>query len=203
MGRDKATLPFGRSTLLQHVVESLTEVIAPTSIVVVAAVGQTLPELPRAILVTHDVTPARGPLEGMAAGLRSLPDYLDTAFVCSCDAPFVNPNVIRHLLRQLSNYDAAVPVDECNANDSAINDRGMHPLCAVYHRRVLTVIEKQLACNELRARSMVKQLSANHLSSRELREFDPELRCLQNMNTPHEYEVALGELRATSLQSRQ
>jgi molybdopterin-guanine dinucleotide biosynthesis protein A len=203
MGRDKATLPFGRHTVLEHVVETLMEAIAPTSIVVVSAAGQRLPVLPTAILVTHDAKPARGPLEGMAAGLHALPSYLDTAFVCSCDAPFVNPNVIQHLLRQLSNYDAAVPVEESDAHGSVINDRGTHPLCAVYHRRVLTVIEKQLASNELRVRSMVKQLSAIYLSSRKLREFDPKLRCLQNMNTPHDYEVALEELRATSLESGQ
>jgi molybdopterin-guanine dinucleotide biosynthesis protein A len=203
MGRDKATLPFGRHTVLEHVVETLMEAISGTSIVVVSAAGQKLPALPPSIQLTHDAKPARGPLEGMAAGLLVLPSYLDKAFVCSCDAPFVNPNVIRHLLKQLSNYDAAVPVDECDGNESDINDRGMHPLCAVYRRRVLTVIEKQLANNELRVRSMVKQLFANHLSSRELREFDPKLHCLQNMNTPHDYEVALNELRATSQELRQ
>jgi molybdenum cofactor guanylyltransferase len=207
MGRDKATLPFGRHTLLQHVVASLTDVVAPTSIVVVSAVEQTLPTLPSAIIVTHDSTPARGPLEGMAAGFRALPNHVDAAFVSSCDAPFVNPRVIQHLLQQLGDYDAAVPVDDCDLNDRDLNDRGangygMHPLCAVYHRRVLGVIEQQLACNELRIRSMVALLSANRLPTRELREFDPELRCLLNLNHPKDYEVALSELRTTSLKSR-
>lgn len=192
MGRDKATLPFGGRALLQHVVESLMDAIVPTSIVVVSAVGQTLPTLPSSIIVTHDATPSRGPLEGMAAGLRALPSLVDTVFVSSCDAPFVNPRVIEHLLKQLGNYDAVVPVDNCDLNDRCANGQGMHPLCAVYHRRVLKVIEQQLACNELRIRSMVALLSANRLPTRELREFDPELRCLLNLNHPMDYEVAHG-----------
>jgi len=50
MGAPKATLPFGPEAMLQRVVRLLATVVSP--VVVVAARGQKLPELPAAVLVT-------------------------------------------------------------------------------------------------------------------------------------------------------
>ncbi|MCA9165188.1 MAG: NTP transferase domain-containing protein, partial [Planctomycetales bacterium] len=49
MGESKATLPFGDELMVQRVVRLLSEVVSP--IVVVAAEGQTLPELPAGTLL--------------------------------------------------------------------------------------------------------------------------------------------------------
>ena len=181
MGRDKATLPFGRHTLLQHIVATLSKIFNPSSIVVVSAVGQSLPTLPSEIVVGHDSVPGRGPLEAMAAGFRELPKSLDAAFVCSCDAPFIIPAVVKYLVRQLGEYDAVMPID----------DSGLHPLCGVYHRRVLKHIEQQLACDMLRMQAMIELLSAIRLPAHELRGMDPQLLSLMNLNHPSDYEQAL------------
>ena len=71
MGAPKATLPFGPETMLQRVVRLLETVVAP--IVVVAARGQELPELSPDVPITRDEQDARGPLEGLRAGLKALP----------------------------------------------------------------------------------------------------------------------------------
>ena len=52
MGTSKALLPFGPETMLQRVVRLLGDIVSP--IVVVAAVDQELPELPRGVIVTRD-----------------------------------------------------------------------------------------------------------------------------------------------------
>ena len=53
MGRDKASLPFGPELMLQRVVRLLGEVVDPRKIVVVAAPGQSLPELPAGVTVAQ------------------------------------------------------------------------------------------------------------------------------------------------------
>src|SRR5688500_8328210 len=89
MGTSKALLPFGPETMLQRVVRLLGTVVSP--IVVVSAPGQELPTLPAGIIVTHDEREARGPLEGLRAGLKALPDTIDRAYVTSCDVPLLVP----------------------------------------------------------------------------------------------------------------
>ena len=57
--------------MLQRVVGLLGTVVDP--IVVVAARDQELPELPPAVSITRDEQDARGPLEGLRAGMKALP----------------------------------------------------------------------------------------------------------------------------------
>src|SRR5436309_3861988 len=70
MGLPKATLPFGPELMLQRVVRLLSAVVQP--IVVVAAPNQELPPLPGNVLLARDEREARGPLEGLFAGLSAL-----------------------------------------------------------------------------------------------------------------------------------
>ena len=83
MGVPKATLPFGPETMLQRVVRLLGIVVSP--IVVVAARDQVLPQLPDTVGVTRDEREAKGPLEGIRAGLSALPESVDAAYITSCD----------------------------------------------------------------------------------------------------------------------
>ena len=89
MGVAKATLPFGPETMLQRVVRLLGTIVSP--IVAVAARDQELPALPADVIVTRDEREARGPLEGLRAGLKALPASVDAAYVTSCDVPLLVP----------------------------------------------------------------------------------------------------------------
>ena len=94
MGVPKATLPFGPETMLQRVVRLLGTVVSP--IVVVAAREQSLPELPADVIITRDEREQRGPLEGLRAGLKALPDSVEIAYVTSCDVPLLVAGFRRH-----------------------------------------------------------------------------------------------------------
>src|SRR5262245_36754359 len=87
MGSPKALLPFGSETMLQRVVRGLGTVVSP--IVVVAAEGQELPELPTSIVIARDENEDRGPLEALRAGLKGLPEGAEAAYVTSCDVPLL------------------------------------------------------------------------------------------------------------------
>ena len=78
MGVPKATLPFGPETMLQRVVRLLGTVASP--IVVVAARNQPLPPLPDEVRIARDEREAKGPLEGIRAGLSALPPSVDAGW---------------------------------------------------------------------------------------------------------------------------
>src|SRR5687767_5062499 len=137
MGVPKATLPFGAETMLQRVVRLLGTVVAP--LVVVAARGQSLPELPDAVGVTRDEREAKGPLEGIRAGLSALPESVDAAYITSCDVPLLVPAFVERMIHLMGDHDIAVMEV----------DGFPHPLSAIYRRATLLHVESLLASDRL------------------------------------------------------
>lgn len=182
MGTSKALLPFGSETMLQRVVRLLNGLVAP--IVAVAAVGQTLPELPSHVIVTRDEHEGRGPLEGLRAGLKALPPHVEAAYVTSCDVPLLVPAFVLQMLDLARDHDIAVMEI----------DGFPHPLSAVYHRRTLPHVEALLANNRLRPLFLFEAVRTRRVSPQEMTA-DPDLRTLWNVNTREEYEKALAAAR--------
>jgi molybdopterin-guanine dinucleotide biosynthesis protein A len=187
MGRDKATLPFGPELMLQRVVRLLAEEVDPSAIVVVAAVGQILPPLPPEIRVACDENPGRGPLEGLAAGLKAMPNRIEAVYATSCDVPLTATRFVRAMFDHLGNHEIAVPVE----------GQFHHPLAAVYRPRVLPVVQQLLAANKLRPRFLFDEVPTIEVDVESLREFDPTLSTLMNLNHPEDYEKALQQLKTT------
>jgi molybdopterin-guanine dinucleotide biosynthesis protein A len=99
MGRPKAWLPFGGEFMLQRVARVLREVVDP--IVVVAAPGQDVPELPPEVRIVRDEVEGKGPLGGLAAGLAALEGRADAAYLSSCDVPFLKPGFVARVIDAL------------------------------------------------------------------------------------------------------
>ena len=144
MGVPKATLPFGPETMLQRVVRLLGTVVSP--IVVVAARDQSLPELPADVKITHDEREQRGPLEGLRAGLKALPNSVDVAYITSCDVPLLVPAFVVRMVELLGDHDIAVMEIEGFP----------HPLSAVYRRDTLPHVEALLEKDRLVASTSSK-----------------------------------------------
>ena len=180
MGTPKALLPFGPETMLQRVVRLLGAAVSP--IVVVAAVDQPLPELPRQVIVAHDEQEGRGPLEGLRAGLKALPTHVDAAYVTSCDVPLLEPGFVREMLDFANGFDIAVMEI----------DGFPHPLSAVYRRAVLSHIEDLLAADRLRPVFLFNRVRTRRVRPDEITA-DPELQTLRNLNTREDYQQALAD----------
>ena len=180
MGSSKALLPFGSETMLQRVVRLLGEVVSP--IVVVAAADQDLPALPRDVIVTRDERDARGPLEGLRAGLKALPPHVDAVYVTSCDVPLLIPNFVRQMLELAHGYDIAVMEI----------DGFTHPLSAVYRRATLPFVEDLLAKDRLRPAFLFELVKTRRVQPEEMTA-DPDLRTLRNLNPREDYERALAD----------
>ena len=180
MGTSKALLPFGPETMLQRVVRLLGGVVAP--IVVVAAADQELPPLPSGTIVTSDEREGRGPLEGLRAGLKALPEPVGAAYVTSCDVPLLVPGFVVQMLELAQGYDAAVMEI----------DGFTHPLSAVYRRTTLPVVEDLLANDRLRPLFLFQAVRTRRIAPAEMTA-DPDLQTLRNLNTREDYEQALAD----------
>lgn len=181
MGAPKALLKFGPETMLQRVVRLLGSVVDP--IVVVAARDQVLPGLPETVIVARDEREQRGPLEGLRAGLRALPETADAAYVTSCDVPLLAPAFAAKMIELLGGHDIAVMEVDGFA----------HPLSAVYRRETLPHVESLLARDKLRPVFLFDAVRTRRVQPEEMRSVDPELKTLRNLNTPEDYAAALAE----------
>jgi molybdopterin-guanine dinucleotide biosynthesis protein A len=179
MGRPKAWLPFGGETMLGRVVRVLCEVVEP--LVVVAAPGQDVPPLPTEVAVVRDDVEGRGPLQGLAGGLRALTGRCEAAYLSSCDVPFLRVEFVRRLIALLGASAICVP---------RVGDYH-HPLAAVYRVNVLATVERLLAEGRLRPVFLFETVPTRVVEAHELADVDPTFQTLRNLNTPEEYEAAL------------
>lgn len=175
MGRPKAMLPFDGEPLIVHVVRALKKMFAET--VVVAAPDQELPSLP-AVLVRDEVA-YQGPVSGIYHGLKAATK--EVCFVTSCDAPFLNLQLISQLLAQISDCDVVVPYWQ----------QRFQPLHAVYRTSVLPLLKDQLERGELRPIFLYDKVRTRKIPEQEIRRLDSEGLSLLNMNSPAEYDAAL------------
>lgn len=183
MGQPKAWLAFGPECLLQRVVRLIGSVVA--EVVVVAARGQDLPDLPAAVRVVRDSRHAEGPLRGLATGLAAVAESVELVYAAATDAPFLQPAWWDALAGLIGEHDLIVPEA----------DGRLHPLAAVYRRApVLAGAERQLAAGQRRLTALVESGRGRVIAAHELRGVDPDLGTLRNLNTPADYGAALAEL---------
>lgn len=179
MGRPKLCLPFGGEAMLARVVRIVGEVVSP--VVVVAARGQNLPELPMGTLIAWDQVENQGPLGGLAAGMTALQDLAEAVFASSCDVPLLRPEFIRVMAQALGTHELALPRD----------GEHLYPLAAVYRTSLDGRIKESLAAGRLRAALLAQESNACFVDVCHLRSVDSNLSSLRNTNTPEEYRGAL------------
>lgn len=175
MGADKAFLAVAGKPLIEHVLAVHRDLFS-TTIVVTRS-----PERYRAypVVVAEDALDARGPLTAIYSGmLRSRDDY---HFVSACDMPFLNARLIAYLSAQTEGYDAVVP----------LLDGKSEPLHALYHRRLVPVIEDFLRDGRQKVQLLFDHANVRYVTEEEIRPFDPEKRSFKNINTPEEYKEVL------------
>ncbi len=182
MGRPKAWLRFGDELMLPRMVRILRVAVDP--VVVVAAADQDLPPLPSDVLVVRDAIADRGPLQGLAAGLAALDGFADSAFLSSCDVPFLKPAFVRRVVALLGDARIAIP----------FVDGFYHPLAAAYRLDVLAEVRELLATDRLKPTLLVATAAARIIEPHELTDVDPALASLRNLNTPDDYAAALRTL---------
>jgi molybdopterin-guanine dinucleotide biosynthesis protein A len=176
MGRDKATMPIPAAlldsndgseapiTMVERVVSVVGQRCQP--VFVVAAPGQSLPDLP-ARVVRDDVRGV-GPLLATGRGLRAAAEAgAKRAFLSAADMPLLTADVIDLLEARAIELDADVVLPW---------DGRDHYLAAVYRTELADQVDALVAAGERSMRALVDRVDAQRIVI-------PESRSLTNLNS--------------------
>ena len=177
MGSSKALVLWHGEPLLARAAAVVAQVASP--VVVVRAPGQSLPSLPPGTELAEDARPGRGPLEGLAAGLRCLQGRSDLAVVTATDLPFMHADFLAALVAQIGDASVVAPVA----------DGRPHPLAAVYRVDVLARVEDMLAHDRLRVSELLEAPDARLVDVSSL----PHPESLRDVNDPGELAAAIAD----------
>lgn len=172
MGRDKARVHWAGVPMGERVARSLLACVETVRVVV--RPGDKPPMNLPAVEDRHEV---RAPIVGICAALRACESH--AVLISACDHPEIEPRFLLQLL-------AAMPArggPEIVAPESA---RGPEPLLAIYRPAVLQRIERHIRQNDLSLQKLLRDSDTYLVPEEMLREVDPELRSLRNVNRPDE-----------------
>ena len=178
MGKTKAWLELGGEPLLSRVCRVVSSVV--NTVIVVAAPGQTLPQLTDQCRLRYDDQPGEGPLVAIASMLRHLPDSTTHAFLVGCDYPFLTQKFIETLRSRIGDRDLV-----------ALSGDRPQPLCAWYRVDGLREASQLVENGERRLIALYDRLSAKEVSPDSL--YPGVERAVRNVNTPEAYQQAIAE----------
>ena len=176
-GKNKALLDMGGVSIIQRTMTLLEDIFE--KVMVVSNTPHELLGLD--VKIVSDIFPDRCSL----AGIHSALFHADTpwVFVVPCDNPFLSREMVTLVLSHRSDG-ATIVVPE--------TERGLEPLCAAYSRENLKLAEMRLAEGRYKIQSLFRKKRTRKVPEAEIRRIDPELRSFFNINTPEEYQWALG-----------
>ncbi len=172
MGADKALLRLGCENLLQRALRIVADV-CPNPVIVgdrsrYASFGD----------VVEDRLTGCGPLGGIHAALSATRN--DRNLILSVDTPLMSAEFLRWLVDMSSHSEEFAIVPKCDG-------RGQ-PLCAVYRRGLLPVVERSLAAGEYKVDHVFTQIPTRFLSDDEIHAAGFCDDIFENINTPEDYE---------------
>lgn len=181
MGRDKALLLWRGKPFAEHLGEQLA---ACGNVLVSAADADQLRSIP--FPVVTDERCSYGPLEGIYRLL--LAAQTDWVFVVAADLPLVSSELPRCLLKELDADGRKADKGRMGAQCAAVipceNGR-VHPLCGLYNKRAVPVLETLFEEGEHRVQAFLDRLPVVYVTTGE-HGIDP--RMFANVNTPQQYE---------------
>lgn len=131
-------------------------------------------------LVVTDIIPCRCALAGLHAGLFYASN--PWAYVTACDVPFINEQVIHHLVSQRAKgLEVIIPR----------TNEGLEPLAAVYSKECIPAIETTLKNNIFMIKKFFRKHKVKEIPVSVLKKLDPDLRFVFNVNTPEDLENAI------------
>ena len=175
LGKNKAFLRIGD----QRIIDRMYSVFRNFFEEIILVTNDPLQYLEWDFKIVTDIFPTRSSLTGIHAGLYfSMTPY---AFFAACDAPFLKGEIIEAIVNQKDpRFDVVIPE----------TSKGLEPLCAVYSKKCLRPIERQLARQDFKIRRFFPKNRVKKISEQLLRQKDPVLLSFFNINTPLELATA-------------
>ncbi len=171
-GKNKAFLSVGNKTIMDRLYKTFQGLFDEVLLVT----NNPLQYLSWNLMIVADLFPIRSSLTGIHAGLfhTSAPH----AFITACDTPFLKRKLIRALLEEVEpKWDVVIPVTE----------EGNQPLCAIYSKRCIKPIERQLKNEDPKILKFFPRVNVKEIPEPRLRSADPHLVSFFNINTPEDF----------------
>ena len=178
LGRDKAVEPVSGQTLIDRVIGRLSEVAGEIVVVVNDAARASSLPLPPSAKVAVDAYPGKGSLGGIFTGLSACSG--DWGIVVACDMPFLNVDLLRHMLSLRDGFDAVVPV----------LDGRPEPIHAAYSRACLPHMGRRLDADDLKIARFFDEVRVRYLPQEEVDGWDPAHLSFFNVNTQEDLDRA-------------
>jgi molybdopterin-guanine dinucleotide biosynthesis protein A len=177
LGRNKALEMIGEQCLCQRVIEKLSA-ISDEVIVVLSSSGQISDEALIGVKTVYDSYPASGALVGLYSGLRESDSPYQ--IVVGCDMPFLNLDLLRHLISLSPGFDVVIP---------RLRDK-LEPLHAVYSKDCISPIESRLNAGNLKISGFIDAVKVRYVDQDEIDKFDPQHLSFMNVNYETDLERA-------------
>jgi molybdenum cofactor guanylyltransferase len=178
LGRNKVVEKIGKQSLLEKVISTLSTL--NREIIVVIAENSDLPQLTQYpdIKIVRDIYPGKGSLGGVYTGLVTSKSFYN--LIVACDMPFLNLDLIRHMINVADNVDAVIPKS---------SDNNVEPLHGIYSKNCLDKIESQLDLNKLSILDLFPMVRVRYIEIPEIDLFDKHHLSFFNINTEHDLTI--------------
>jgi molybdopterin-guanine dinucleotide biosynthesis protein len=168
MGKNKAFLEYGNKRFVERLKGELEGAF---NVFISAARGGEYDYLGIPVLI--DEHEGIGPIEGICQVLKNIES--DYVFICAVDMPFIKKELVEYMAGFISkDYDCYVIRD----------DERIQPLCAIYSKKILPVVEEQIENGKYRLIDILNNTRTKYI---ELKYTCFDKNIVRNVNTPQEY----------------
>lgn len=169
--QDKAILKLNGKRLIDIVISKLKHMVGDNIIIV----GP--PEkYPSYKQVIPDLFNQRGLLVGLYSGLKSSASRYN--LVVGCDMPFLKVELLQYMRDKIGSNDIIIPRYAKNY---------IEPLCAIYSKDCLSVMERNIETGILLIRRIFPYLKVRYIEEEEIKRVDPELISFFNINYKEDF----------------
>ena len=169
-GRNKALVEVDGTRLIERVISVMQPLFENLMIITNTPREYDYLQLP----MHEDLIKGLGPVGGVYTGLEAIPS--ESGFFVACDMPFLQGNLIRHMVEIKADFDAVVPKV----------DWKIEPLHAIYTRNCLPAIKKLIDRQRYQIIKFFDNVKVRYVKEEEIRSFDPMLKSFLNVNSPGE-----------------
>lgn len=182
--KGKSFLPFGDTNMINFILSKLFKIFENIMIVTSKEKYGYFKNIEfnnKEILVVKDLKKDKKSLGGIYTGLVKSKTFLN--FIISCDMPFINEKIIKYLMNisKYKKYDAYV----------FKIDKTIQPLCAIYTKDCIKIIEYNFKKNNLKIIDVLKKVKTLFLYESLLKKYDENFISFINVNTDRDYKYAL------------
>jgi molybdopterin-guanine dinucleotide biosynthesis protein A len=169
-GRNKALVEVDGVRLIERVISVMRPLFKNLMIITNTPREYDYLQLP----MHEDVIKGLGPLGGVYTGLESMSSK--SGFFVACDMPFLQRDLICHMVEIMGDFDAVVPKV----------DWKIEPLHAIYTRNCLPAIKKLIDAQGYQIIKFFENIRVRYVKEEEIRSFDSRLKSFLNVNSPEE-----------------